>query len=283
MARLPKGEYLPRYPSRPVATACIAPPVVDLEIHWPQPTPGPRYQPKDFPWHAKEAARILLLEGVDVGGHQWYDNMYPNMKEAFGNYADFMVLLLAATSPMAGISSNATNAQKAFAQYCAWSGEHFEGFTGTHLGNIQRAAHGERLSGFKVESFVAAMFGNDRAVTVDRWVARAFQAEDANLGGSDYFDIETAVIELSTEEGVSPSQGQAAIWTGAKLLEKNVEQFGTGRLDLESVRRWRQWRLKQAQMQLPFQNPAASPEPGTIDWTPESRFRLLEQLSGMLQ
>lgn len=278
---MPKDEYLKRYPERPVVTSCAAPPAIDIEVHWPQPVPGPRYSPKELPWDVKEGARILLLEGVELGGHEWYDNMYPNMQAAFGNYADFMVLLLAATSPMTGVVANATNAQKAFAQYCAWGGEYYEGFVDAHLQNVQRAAKGERLSGLKVENFAAAMFGNDRACAIDRWVARAFNAENANLDGADYFDIEYAIIELSEEEGLAPARGQAALWAGMKAMAENIKQFTIGRLDLESIRRWRQWRLKQAQIRLPFQNPPPSELAG-VDWTPEAQRRLLEIAAGML-
>jgi hypothetical protein len=256
-------------------------PQVDLELYRRVPEPGPRIEPVRFPTHILDAVNLFLHEGVGHGGHTWYDNMYQNFVKLFDNQnncAELFILFLGATSPMAGIKSNVTNARKAWEQYCRWHGQCFEGFLPVHETMLRRAVNNEYLttSGMKVPNFVASMFGSQTAVCVDRWMMRAFKRSGDVPNDAEYFGISEATRFLASENGLTPPQAQAAIWVGVKMFSDNILQFGAASFEEEYKRQEAVAKGKREQMKFEF-----AMNPGE-DLDAQGQERLLEIAAELL-
>lgn len=70
--------------------------------------------------------------------------------------------------------------------------------------------------GMKTGSFAANLLGDEFAVTIDVWMARAFEVEPEKVFGSRplYWACSTLVRQASIELKMTPAQAQAAIWHG---------------------------------------------------------------------
>jgi hypothetical protein len=82
----------------------------------------------------------------------------------------------------------------------------------------------QEMSGSKVRNFAAALGGDEDAVVLDVWMARAMGLESQKLFSNDkaYALFSDAVREMASEASaetgrpVKPRQYQAAVWTGVK-------------------------------------------------------------------
>lgn len=140
-------------------------------------------------------------------GASWYESERPILESIFGDDTETFAGFLAATSANATVKANATLAVKAYDQWKR--GEPFNGFLPTVIGNLERAAAGEPLSGPKVEPFRRALLGDSDAVVVDRWMFRAFDTKDRD-------EVEQGIRTLAADYGVTPAEFQAGVWCGVK-------------------------------------------------------------------
>ena len=163
-------------------------------------------------------------------GLNWYKHTYQNILEMFNNNVErtnMFILFLAATSPLENIRENVNLALKSLRLYDIFGASkkifnkafRFKG----HRLNLMRAMIGEPLEGPKVTNFAKALLGitpdSADAVTVDRWIARAFGGDRDTVSRGEYRCIEKAIRKLAAESGVEARQYQAAVWTGIKLME----------------------------------------------------------------
>ena len=73
------------------------------------------------------------------------------------------------------------------------------------------------FDGAKIQNFAANLQGNFEAVTVDRWILRAFDFN--SMTDKRYKFIEAYIKELAIFYKTSPASIQAQIWQGVKIKE----------------------------------------------------------------
>lgn len=187
-------------------------------------------------------------------GIGWYQQTNEVIEQLFDGDKErgaLLILLLGATSPMMDVKGNLDQALKALKMVDAgiqfgderlleeydrriesgerigslkpWSRIWLRAFLSVHVPNIRRAALRRDLRGPKVEQFAHALAGDVMAVTVDRWIMRAFRMGHDTPLVSEYRCIERAITKLAAQAEVAPRDYQAAAWTGIKLLEGDPE------------------------------------------------------------
>ncbi|MCL4538033.1 MAG: hypothetical protein M1378_00265, partial [Bacteroidetes bacterium] len=189
--------------------------------------------------------QLLALNEKGMTGMGWYDAVRDDLKYVFGDDTNLLIGFLAATSPNNAVAGNVTQALKAYSMYK--SGQKFEdaekgkGFLPAHISNLNRFLADGTINGRKVNNFLQAMLGKEDAVTVDRWMGRAFGLPISSGEGSDeksrtikddeYTFIEDVIRDAAKELKVTPRQVQAAIWAGVRGDEgfsaESGSDFGT--------------------------------------------------------
>lgn len=97
-----------------------------------------------------------------------------------------------------------------------------EAFMPAHRGNIARAVAGEPLGGQKVGSYGLNILGSEWNTTIDRWMVRVLLGRPttaANLTRTDYQLASDRLIQLAQQFETTPARVQAALWTGAKVMQ----------------------------------------------------------------
>ena len=79
-------------------------------------------------------------------------------------------------------------------------------------------------TGRKINNFAQNLKGNFNAVTVDRWIYRAF-FDNCNATTNKYNLAETEIKRLAKMHNYTPASVQAILWEGVKALDgQNVQQ-----------------------------------------------------------
>lgn len=160
---------------------------------------------------------------------EWYENTVYNIQNIFHQYDDsvedsdqlayLFIDLLAATSPRCSIIRNTFLTTQIFsfindAVLCTIKMQ-FE----AHINNVCRALLGFDLSGQKVESFQANLYGDTNAVTIDTWMMRVFGKDHDNPSAKEYEELARLTRKMAKRFNITPSAMQAALWVGIKALE----------------------------------------------------------------
>ncbi len=189
--------------------------------------------------------QLLALNEKGMTGMGWYDAVREDLHYVFGDDTNLFIGFLAATSPNNAVAGNVTQALKAYGMYK--SGQKFEdaekgrGFLPAHVTNLNRFLQDGTVNGRKVNNFLQAMLGKEDAVTVDRWMGRAFGLPISSGEGADeksrtikddeYTFIEDVIRDTAKELKMTPRQVQAAIWAGARdddgFSSESGADFGT--------------------------------------------------------
>jgi hypothetical protein len=166
-----------------------------------------------------------LLQMIEDGkaGAEWYDNTHRELVDMFGPDAELIEKFLAATSPNNTVAGNVTQALKAYRQYRL--GQYFEGFLPLHEKFLNAIDRGEDFGGIKVESFLKNLKGDPMAVTVDRWIARAFNF-GKTVTDKQYKFVDYWITQLAKRVGMEPRQVQAAIWKAIKEEQEGRAAVG---------------------------------------------------------
>jgi len=140
-----------------------------------------------IPMTPERRRKLMGYFELGQGGLGWYTNIYSDFVQIFPTKleAELYIKFLAATSPQNRPYQNTLFAWKAFSLWKQFPeepipcydkdipGGQFRGFMQGHCQNLNRALRGEDLHGPKVSSFDRAMFGDEEAVVVDRWMIRS--------------------------------------------------------------------------------------------------------------
>ena len=70
----------------------------------------------------------------------------------------------------------------------------------------------DALTGPKVNAFARAIAGDDDAVVIDLWMARAARLERDSVTAAQYRLLSAAVRKVAAQEGLTPRTCQALIW-----------------------------------------------------------------------
>lgn len=157
-----------------------------------------------------------LLTKLKAGeaGKDWYDKTHAELVDMFGPDADMMEKFLAATSFNNTVAGNVTQALKAYQQWR--TGQPFEGYLPAHKAHLEIAASGGIPGGLKGQSFYANLHGDPAAVTVDRWIGRAFGYPGSGFTPTQYHFMDYVITHIARKVGMEPRQVQAAIWKAAR-------------------------------------------------------------------
>ncbi len=147
----------------------------------------------------------------------WYIDNQEFLQHIFGDDADLIAALLAATSPQMSVAASWTVAVKVYHQYKAGKNIDFTKFRSCHKSNIARALSGEPLSGNKVRAFYQNLIGNLQAVTIDTWMLRLFKWFDRGTvripTNRQYEKLAKCFAKLANQNGYEPAEFQAILWS----------------------------------------------------------------------
>jgi len=166
------------------------------------------------------SADLLQLFETGKGTKDWYVNARQTIWDIFGSDGDLFIRIVAANSPNKRLQQNLDQALKVYAQYKATGDPFIPGMLPADKPNTMRAIlHDPRdqLSGMKVSRFAANILGNPDPVTVDTWHSRLFGLSKKPSTNDYRFAAEWTRL-MAEQLGVKPSEMQAAMWIGAKLL-----------------------------------------------------------------
>lgn len=171
----------------------------------------------------------MVNEGI--AAKDWYANSIAAIKSKYTTNWTLFARILAATSPLKNVKDNLRIAEKIY-NFIGVSTDITDLLTGfdAHDFNIGRIIRGEALEGKKVKSFYLALLGDPNAVTVDRWIMRAFNL-DRNPTKLDYDSISSIIRQLAvtyrTPQGkeLSPAQIQACLWSAVRKRAGKVESL----------------------------------------------------------
>lgn len=161
---------------------------------------------------------LLTLYKRGEHGRDWYKSTHAELERMFGPDVEMMEKFLAATSPANTVAGNVVAALKAYRQWR--SGQPFEGFLPVHKNGLVAAAAGQDFGGLKVRSFLANLKGDPEAVTVDRWVRRAFGFKKDTITDAQYKFMDYTLTQIAKRNGMEPRQLQAALWTAMKAADE---------------------------------------------------------------
>lgn len=163
---------------------------------------------------------LKLYEGGKDSA-DWYAGAMEELRLHFGDDAEIVAGLIAATSPQTRVAQNIRLALQAYAQWKTGEEITLRGLE-TSAENARRVTRGEEMSGPKINNFYRNILGDPESVTVDVWMMRLMGLSRPGVKDVpsmvQYRMVEEWVSELAQEAGVSPRDMQAALWVGYKLL-----------------------------------------------------------------
>lgn len=191
---------------------------------------GPAGYPQARTAKARTAERRLIRRAIGrmidyclwsyQGGRDWYDRANEDIRAVYGADADLFAALLAATSPQTDIHRNVRLAEDAYT--AIRSGRTVKPWLPCHGPNIDRARHGEPLSGHKVRAFAAALCGDLSAIVVDTWMLRAAGFENLNERRAVRVAHE-AISRIAERIDWAPAEVQAAVWVGYRNENRRAD------------------------------------------------------------
>jgi len=161
------------------------------------------------------AARYrAIVRGASAGelesAARWYsdaENHARQVADMLGAPTDIGAAVIAAYSPQATWSDNLRRA------YLFASGKWTGGILATPKLMADVATRGaDALNGPKVHAFAKAIAGDDDAVVIDLWMARAARLERDSVTAAQYRLLSAAVRRVAEQEGLTPRTCQALIW-----------------------------------------------------------------------
>jgi hypothetical protein len=174
----------------------------------------------------------------------WYKECEELLIELFG--AENLVLcanLFAATSINTSLKANITLFRRAFYEIknnipvggiVTGRGKQLGYLPNIH-NQITRIREGRELSGRKIRAFAAAMSGDQNAVVVDVWLARAFNMErrykrfpkgkdksrgrerSAGVNDKDFSMVENYCRDLADKKGMQAREISSMVWAGVRI------------------------------------------------------------------
>ena len=159
------------------------------------------------------ATDILALALAGVDGRFWYGTAQREVRtgaERLGVTAERFAAILAATSPRVQVRRNITIA----VMYCK-----FGTLPGSMATTRAAVAHYEStgiIRGPKTGPFARAILGDEDAIVLDVWMAKAFGIDQKRFGAK-YVrtHCEGVIRQVAQHLGWTPAQVQAAVWTAA--------------------------------------------------------------------
>lgn len=181
-------------------------------------------------------AEFIAAAKMAIGKRGWSQRASDAIKGIFGNDADMIAKMLAATSPRVKLRENMIATLDVFEKYLqagrptdragidkvlqqvplVWK------FDGRKL-NAIRTLMGEPLEGQKVSSWARNTAGDMDAVTNDIWMALIGGMKKDSFNASEYSAMSAKIRRVADSMGWKPAEVQEAVWSFVKKL---VESSG---------------------------------------------------------
>lgn len=155
--------------------------------------------------------QTLAIEGQE--GRPWYDVAHRSLlafARSLGHEPLHVASVLAVTSPRVHVTWNVRYAIAALQ-----GNDHPRMLTSVRAALAHYRETGE-IRGPKTGAFRDALMGDQEAVVVDVWLARALGVADLRMEGKRYVEAADRVREVARALGWPPAEAQAAIWTGTR-------------------------------------------------------------------
>lgn len=161
--------------------------------------------------------RLLSLAERGADAEFWYPRAYADIlrfSKAFGFEAGHVADIVAILSPRCAVVRNARlavnhllyNDNRTIMRQRVEAIERYKDSFGANLGR-----------GPKVAAFSKNLRGDFEPVTIDVWVARAFNRPHSTFADLDnYRTGSEAIRNIADDLGVSPSSAQAMVWSGIR-------------------------------------------------------------------
>lgn len=146
----------------------------------------------------------------------WYSDARELLAREYGEDAELVAGLLAATSPRMKVKKNWKAALAIYRSWKAGGLINYGESMRTHRPNIDRALAGESLSGLKVESFRQNLTGSDNEVTIDVWMLRWFGCESKHTTPKQYKNLAGRCRRHAKKYELSPAEYQAVAWSACR-------------------------------------------------------------------
>jgi len=143
----------------------------------------------------------------------WYNDIADYLQLTYGDDAELVADLLAATSPRVHVKKNWKLALRIYDDFKAGRDINLKGIMKTMYPNINRALKGEELSGEKVKNFAKNLKGNLDAITIDVWMLRAYGLNDKSISKKQYTILAKRIRRESKRLRLYPAEFQAVVWT----------------------------------------------------------------------
>jgi DNA-binding ferritin-like protein (Dps family) len=157
---------------------------------------------------------------IEIGksSSDWYKNSYEGIKEIFGSDTDLFCNLLSIFSINTTVKINVSLALRAYKEIKKYNylSSDFKSLDITIKKANEYLKKGS-FEGEKIRNFAENLTGNFFAVTVDRWILRAYGFN--SMTKKRYSFIESHIKELAKKYNTFPANIQAQIWHGVKIKE----------------------------------------------------------------
>lgn len=172
--------------------------------------------------------RLILLTQEGIAGADWYEkaqNVVDRLVEQTGQPRPRVAAIIALTSPRQTLAGNL----RLTLHYFSREGgvEHdsrFEGMLPSVQASIKRWEEDRSFSprARKVKAFRDALLGNQHAVVLDTWMARALglpYKKGSRISKAQYVEAVRRINHVAVKLNLYPCQVQAAIWFAVQPAE----------------------------------------------------------------
>lgn len=158
-----------------------------------------------------------LIDYAERGkeGRHWYDNARHAIRAWCKQHTrdfDTYCAVLAITSPRVQVTKNVRITEQYMQADPLWS----KGMLKERVKAVLRWEEDGVVRGPKVNAFYLALTGDQEAVVLDTWMARACEIKD-KFNKTERLDMETRVRSVALWYDWTPAQTQAAIWCGYQM------------------------------------------------------------------
>jgi len=143
----------------------------------------------------------------------WYNDISDYLQLTYGDDAELVADLLAATSPRVQVKKNWRLALRIYDDFKAGRGINLQGIMKSMHPNVFRALQGQELSGEKVKNFAKNLKGNLDAITIDMWMLRAYKIDGGRITKKQYAILAKQIRKDSKKHRLLPAEYQAVVWT----------------------------------------------------------------------
>lgn len=161
---------------------------------------------------------LIQLAKDGLHNANWYDKALfeiDQICELEGWNRERFINILSILSPRVQVRRNVRMALKYIS-----TGTHYSGTLTNIISAVKKYEETSKVNGPKVTAFAKALKGDNEAIVLDVWMARALKVEQKKLKNKGIQKkSQKAIHKVAKKIGLSPRNTQAAIWAG--IIQKH--------------------------------------------------------------